>query len=255
MADTKTVTFDSQKLADIATKSREEAIEVFRDSGNYALDAIEYMFSLFLIKTAPPPAAQSAGQEAVAWPKKMTATSFRSPNDRHYQDGWNDCLCACKDAAPVNGGEREDLISKPAQVAGAVFRVGTKVATVVAAAQRNYEYRNSADGAAYPDSFTAAQIAEMDAVIPQRDRRFIDIRDYQALARERTCPGCEGKPAPQNNPCAVCGKRAADAPQVNGGETAYRKALEEIVGNDPFAQSSAGVIARAALSKARGEQV
>ena len=36
----------------------------------------------------------------------------------------------------------------------------------------------------------------------------------QRLRSGRECPGCEGKPAPQNNPCAVCGKRAADAQQV-----------------------------------------
>ena len=48
----------------------------------------------------------------------------------------------------------------------------------------------------------------------------------ERYAEESKCPGCEGKPAPQNNPCVVCGKRAAEAKQVGGD----RDAIAELIG-------------------------
>lgn len=44
-------------------------------------------------------------------------------------------------------------------------------------------------------------------------------KDQQKSAQPAAsaCVGCEGKPAPENNPCAVCGQPAASAEPVTGG--------------------------------------
>jgi hypothetical protein len=75
-------------------------------------------------------------------------------------------------------------LDAPAQVAGTVFRSGISWETVIKAAQRNYRYRNDPATNDYPDTFTLEQIQAMDKIIPQGDREFVGLKDYQALANE-----------------------------------------------------------------------
>lgn len=65
------------------------------------------------------------------------------------------------------------------------------------------------------------------------ERPDLANRLRKMLAEPVKCIGCEGKPAPENNPCAVCGKEAESAGGLSAGQlaeilTAYIK--PEIIG-------------------------
>jgi hypothetical protein len=90
-----------------------------------------------------------------------------------------------RDALLAAAGKEAVKITEPAQVAGSVFRAGISCDTVIKAAQRNYKYRNDPAVQDYPDRFTLAQIQAMDSIVPQGDREFVSLKDYQAAALEK----------------------------------------------------------------------
>lgn len=121
-------------------------------------------------------------------------------------------------AAPVNGGERDTV-----EVAVALEQQRT---LAIVKAVRDINFGESPTGMPTPAS------AAYDLACEEIERR---VRTEQWEL--------DGVPAPL--PSA---ERAADAQQASATNARLLRALEEIVKNDPFNQSSAGVIARAALA-------
>lgn len=52
---------------------------------------------------------------------------------------------------------------------------------------------------------------------------------------DRECVGCDGNPAPENNPCAVCGRAALDMPSGDVERVAIpRGVVEFLLGEKPL---------------------
>jgi hypothetical protein len=109
---------------------------------------------------------------------------YRSTGYEHERDQWR---AVGHEVFPLYASAQSEgsrKLDAPAQVAGTVFRSGISWETVIKAAQRNYRYRNDPATNDYPDTFTLEQIQAMDKIIPQGDREFVGLKDYQALANE-----------------------------------------------------------------------
>jgi hypothetical protein len=128
--------------------------------------------------------APAVDAQPVAWMvlaantrKPCEVTLHKSETEALRQD----CVIPLYASAQSEGLRKLDA---PAQVAGTVFRSGISWETVIKAAQRNYRYRDDPATNDYPDTFTLEQIQAMDKIIPQCDREFVGLKDYQALANE-----------------------------------------------------------------------
>lgn len=78
----------------------------------------------------------------------------------------------------------EPVLEKPAKVGGRVFPIGSKVAAVLESAQRHYSYwKEPRNLLPHPIVFDASQINQLDALLPNPERRFVALSDYlQVLA-------------------------------------------------------------------------
>lgn len=138
-------------------------------------------------KHSPLPAAPAANlkglsQRAANFAKAMRATDWAAPSI-----GRNMLLRGALEVLDeiVASHGVDQVLDKPAQVGGTVFQEGIRTTLVIKAAQRNYAWRNDPETPRpYPDRFGAADIESFGKIISQADRRFVDLRDFEALQRE-----------------------------------------------------------------------
>lgn len=76
--------------------------------------------------------------------------------------------------------ESTELVTeKHAKVGARLFPKGSKVSRIVEAAERIYDYwKNPEIPAEHPMTFTLKRLQDMDALIPQGDRQFVDLSTY-----------------------------------------------------------------------------
>ena len=203
MPDNKTVTFGALRLA--FEKEHDMLALEWNPLGFYEDHLTQAYWEGAVWSAEHAPAAQSAGQEAVFWRDLLSAVT-REINDREYGHPWTGTENAPGHAHDIPGIWDSDNGDK----------AGTKCAWCMT--------WNKAR-----EALNAAPVNGGEPVFLAPSRK-VSREELAEMYSECECPGCEGKPAPQNNPCAVCGKRAADAQQVGGDEHANRYRVEKASG-------------------------
>lgn len=262
MPDNKTVSFDASQYQTLIQR----AIEIIQDGADslrechccegdwgdevdakqaYDIESAVAGELRAMLAAAPTPAAQSAGQEPVGSVKVIESgpahevgepiltlsTAFEDMLDQNPGKSFD------LYAAPVNGGERE-LANVTAEIAAAQKPLGEEFSRVLS---------DSLSSLYIDDS--AADAQQVGEEIKSALRKAYNLGQIYWQQADSEYVSQQRKSDETHAEFKQLVTDTVAATNAN-----LLEALEEIVKNDPFNQSSAGIIARAAIAKSRGEK-